>query len=162
MRHLKARQMLEGSHAGKWHYTSCSSRGGYAIGYCSEIKPCPDCNADGEKLGNLTDIEGGCPTCKGRQWVQKADAERCFHDTAEEAQEHYRQYLLDHARFYPASGEEEKVGNTLHRCQAPGCQAFTAGAVYVKGSWHFDLCADHRNRETLAQLVPSIGEAWES
>ena len=106
-------------------------------------------------------MKGGCPTCKGRQWVEKPDAERCFHDTAEEAQEHYRQHLFDHARFYPAPGEAEK-GDTLHRCQAPDCQAFTAGAAYIKGSRHFSLCGEHRNRETLDKLVPTIFESWES
>lgn len=131
---------------GKWHYTSRNGNHVHAIGYCSPRKLCPDCPAALPRAD--------CKTCGGRGLI---DCENPCpgHDTAEEAEEHYRQYLLDNAT-YRGGGDDP---DTLHRCEAEGCTAHTAGSAQV--GWgvprYYHLCDAHRNRETLDKLVERPG-----
>lgn len=87
----------------------------------------------------------------------------CAHDcpghaTAEEAREHYKQYLLDNATFKDDSAEPEH----LHRCEVEGCKTLTDGSVSMPGyGVHRTLCKDHRNRETLEKII-NVFEAWHS
>lgn len=100
-------------------------------------------------------------TCRndGRIWPVGNCAEGCQgHDTAEEACEHYRQYLLDRLRFL----DDVENAPSLHRCDAPGCGAYTSGGVDVRGSLRFTLCAAHRNRETVALLYRKVGQIMSS
>ena len=88
----------------------------------------------------------------GACWPTGYCADDCEgHETSEEACEHQRQYYLDNLLFE----EDQADPNTQHRCQAPDCDAFTSGRAHVRGAWwrSWDLCADHRNRETVDELL---------
>lgn len=81
--------------------------------------------------------EGGCPG----------------HDTPEEAEEHFRQFLVEKAVFYP------ELWKTTQRACAV-CQAWTqGGAMYGIGHTHcVALCDQHRSREYLDPLVKTPKE----
>lgn len=81
----------------------------------------------------------------GRIWPTGYCAEGCpGHPTPEEAQEHQRQYLLDHARY------DRRMSNQMRRCRA--CDAYTDRYVEVNGE-PYVLCDAHHNRESLDTLV---------
>ena len=95
----------------------------------------------------------------GRIWPEGYCAENCpGHDTAEGAREHMTAYVLDHARY------DGKWDNTQHRCQAEGCEAWTDRYAEPghPANHPYDLCDEHRNSETLAQLVGSVGDVMGS
>lgn len=85
----------------------------------------------------------------------------CTHATAEEAHEHYRQYVLDHLR------DETYGGDVQYRCEVEGCDAWTQkGMAEPDGFTSHHLCDSHRNREAYeAAFYPPdrpIREAWVS
>jgi hypothetical protein len=92
----------------------------------------------------------------------------CTHETADEAREHYRHYVLDRLREFKGDS------NTLHRCEAllelgnahSRCEIFTADGLSEPDGYRMRyLCATHRDREAYEEnfLPPgSIGEAWVS
>lgn len=87
-------------------------------------------------------------------------AEGCNgHDTAEEAREHYRQYLLDQRlRFFEGPDDP----STLRKCQVEGCTAYTAGRGQL-GEWlMWNLCATHRTREVVEVLYPVANDSFGS
>lgn len=67
------------------------------------------------------------------------------HPSADEAVEHYRQYLLD---------EELRLDGRLHAEQRPCavCAAWTQGLATLGEIAVLVLCDDHRTRETVDQL----------
>lgn len=81
------------------------------------------------------------------------------HDTPDEARAHYRLYLLDnHLSFLP--GPEHPRG--LRRCEAEGCDTFTAGSVHV-GEWYmWHVCETHQTREVVERLMPTVGDSVHS
>jgi len=81
------------------------------------------------------------------------------HATAEQAAEHYRQYLLDNLRFQ----DDLQDPGTLHKCEAPDCPNFTSGSGHPVGT-HAprSLCASHRNRETFEKILGPVGQSWVS
>ena len=79
----------------------------------------------------------------------------CTHSTPEEAQEHYKEYILDNLTFQ--SPNDEKA-HGLYRCKE--CGKFTSGLAYFRYTM-IKLCEDHLNRETAAKHI-QIGESWES
>lgn len=104
----------------------------------------------------------------------------CTHATAEEAAEHYRQWLLDGFRFDGSSGD-----SVQYRCEVPvptgsvnisGMLTAPPTDTKVCGTWTQRLamgpdgwiihhvCHGHSNRESMELLHPegSIGESWES
>lgn len=158
MNHDCARQVESGPHAGKWHYTTANKRtGAHPIGYCSMIKPCPDCNSDGRRFGKSLGEDTGCATCAGEASLTKPEAERCYHDTRAEAETHYKEYLLGRLRFQDDSADPRQ----LNRCQASDCKTMTDGSAQAGGERHWTLCATHRNRETVSALL-TVGESWHS
>lgn len=87
----------------------------------------------------------------GHVWPIGYCAKNCpGHKTAEEAREHYRQYLLDNLQFTEGP---DSLPEALYRCAAPDCEEYTTGRATVRGryllSWF--LCDEHRNRETVEQ-----------
>jgi hypothetical protein len=70
------------------------------------------------------------------------------HETSEEACECYKRYLLDN-RVNLEFGTSE---DTQHRCEYDGCETWTQKLAMVDHrSYH--LCDDHRNVESLRELV---------
>jgi hypothetical protein len=93
-------------------------------------------------------------TCQNdrRIWPVGYCADGCAgHATAEEAQEHYRQWQLDTAKY------DGRIAHQQQRCQV--CDAWTQGYASIEpGMTHmFILCDEHRNRDELAKLVESPG-----
>ena len=78
------------------------------------------------------------------------------HETEEEAQECYKQYVLD---FRLRFQEDRENASQQHRCEV--CKAWTSGYVQIGAYRMHMLCAEHRNRDTVATLF-DIGESWES
>lgn len=75
---------------------------------------------------------GYCADCSG-------------HDTKEGAYQHYKDYLLDKARF------DNQQEDQMNRCQI--CQAFTQRLASVPNHRLFVLCEAHCNREGLSQVL---------
>lgn len=82
------------------------------------------------------------------------------HGTAEEARDHYRQYMLDkRLRFYPEP--EDPIAK--YRCEAVGgCGNYTAAHAEL-GAWHhWFLCDEHRTRAEVEKLYPEAGDSMHS
>lgn len=76
------------------------------------------------------------------------------HDTPEEAQEHYKQYLLDtRQKFYNPSD-----GHAMYKCEE--CGTFTMGHVDISNH-AIMLCEKHQTREIVEKLF-KVGESWSS
>jgi hypothetical protein len=152
MRHLCARQVdpkSDSPFAGKYHYVSMGRSGGYPIGHCSPYLTCPEC------LGSMAP---DCEECGGKGFI-KLEAPCSGHDTPEQAEEHYRQWLLDKLRF-----DGRCTPNQQFRCEFPGCETWTQRIIDVEGEGytHWLLCDEHANRESVDAILPKVGEAWES
>lgn len=147
-RYLQALKRLDG----RYDFTSSTgSSAPYALGYCAGWREAPT-GEDAEKLKRSMG-----------QWLvdQLAvdiEAKRAFasryhtsgHGSAGEADECYRQYQLDHElEFHDAP----TVPDTLHKCQEPGCMAYTEGIAFFGQHQHFYLCNSHRTREVVEALV---------
>ncbi len=173
MRHYCAVQMTAGPNAGKWMYCC----GGHPVGYCCPWEVCPECLKTPGKSWS-TPVEGDCPVCNGTRRVDRPTP--CEgHATAEEACEHQRQYLLDHATYQPETPEARARASQLNKCEAvlegdprdryddakrhavKRCSEFTYGYASHGPFSHTILCAAHCTREFFAPLV-SVGESWQS
>ena len=83
-------------------------------------------------------------------------AEGCDgHDTAEEAREHYRQYLLE-----TRVSKFENASDTQHKCQVEGCDEWTQTWVHIGSSHHFALCEKHQTPEIYEQVMPPVNQIW--
>jgi hypothetical protein len=157
MRHYVAVQDAEGRW---WYANEGRSRvtgldGWTPSGACSPTRICPDCDPFGFRGPSRPST--ACLTCNGAMFVPKASP--CTgHDTAAEAYEHERQRLLDERLTFH---DDFAAADTLKRCKAPDCGAFTSGRAYVGSYRSWVLCADHRNRKTVEPLF-CVGESWES
>src|SRR5260221_609891 len=100
-----------GAGLGLWHFCSSTTSDGHVpIGYCSPIVPCPDCSQhpDGPHLIPPA-AKGACKRCSGRRVVGIVNA--CpGHPSPEEAIEHYRQWLLDHAAYVFETAMDFEIG----------------------------------------------------
>ena len=76
------------------------------------------------------------------------------HETATEAQDCYKQYLLDNQLFLGL-----EMSNQMLRCRI--CQQYTNRMARIGIYTHFVLCGDHMEREFVDKLL-EIGESWES
>lgn len=79
----------------------------------------------------------------------------CDHGSIEEACEHYKQYLLDNMLVV----DDKPNAHAQYKCKI--CDVFTSGYVHVGNYRMFILCADHRTRENVSDLL-KVGESWES
>jgi hypothetical protein len=129
MRHCKARQLSE---SGKWHYTCRAGDAVYPIGYCSKYASDMICE-------DISAIMSGKNDCPG-------------HDTAEEAENHYKQYVLDRLLFFSMQ-EWPK-----YKCKE--CNNEAKFSVSADGAF-YQLCEIHANKETVSKFLV-IGESWES
>jgi hypothetical protein len=89
------------------------------------------------------------------------------HETAEEACDCYKAYLLDIRLHltrweHKTEGGEDVLPGVLHICDAPGCTAYTSNHASVGGagpSWA--LCDEHLTREVVEGLL-TVWESWHS
>ena len=138
MQHLKARQR---QHDKRWDYTSEWQNIIHPIGYCHAWK-----DPDAWNLPMSEDQKQ-----EYRQFSDKYHTDG--HETAVEACECYKQYLLDHTVRHSDDMD------TLLKCKI--CHDWTHHRVHVDRFMSFILCKKHANRETLEKLV-KVGESWES
>lgn len=76
------------------------------------------------------------------------------HDTPEGAYEHQTAYLLDHRTNY-----DGLMTDMLFRCEI--CGAWTDRYATIDDR-RFNLCDEHRNREQVAKLFGTVGDATSS
>lgn len=148
MNHLCA---LKHPATGKWAYC----RNGVPTGYCDNGRVL---TTDQEFLKNAC----GGETAYERYIQPHREAAKAGkyhdggHETEEEARECYKQYTLD---FNLRFKEDSENASQQHRCRV--CNSWTSGYVQIGGYELIILCAEHRNRETVATLF-EVGEIWES
>jgi len=137
---------------GKYRYTRRNNGRVWAIGHCSPTVACPACN--GRALWNTE--EPWCPRCEHKGFIEVACP--CpGHDTPEGACAHYKEYLLDHAKFQGPKQERWPK----HKCAVAGCESEATHLATVDSYRMYELCAAHANREALVGLV-HVGESIES
>lgn len=146
---------------GTWGYTSANDGRVHAIGYCApfhEFSPETIRCIYGDGEDGLARYEAYIAP------YREAEAAGKFHDgghaTKEEACECYKRYLLDfHLRF--SEGPEKP--DVLYKCDATGCEQFTACTGEITGDFgpHWSLCEAHRTREVVEGLL-KVGESWHS
>lgn len=149
MRRYGALELIRnGRGSGLYHYCVNHRNDVYPIGYCSPWTSCPAC------LGKGSFPLKDCSLCGGRGLIA-VETPCPGHSTKEEAYEHYRQYLIDKAKF---TGELE---DTQHRCEI--CGEWTQKLAEIPGHiiWHY-LCDLHCNRAGLSEVLPKVGESWAS
>jgi hypothetical protein len=123
-----ALQVSDGPMKGKWHYVSQNRREGtHPVGYCSRF------NGDG---------------------TEKSDEEyhAHAHETADEARECFRRYLLDGSREESYS---DWTGCEYEGCDEPTKKGLTQRTPLGHG---FALCDKHRTQEVLEELTGPIGQ----
>jgi hypothetical protein len=155
MNYYAAREIADanGKPSGRYHFT-CENDGRiWPVGYCASRWGCPSCKGLSGKL--RPDV--ACATC-GSTGLVPADPLCLGHASAEEAREHYRQYLLD-CRLHLGSCPETE----LHKCEFPdGCETFTRHSLTVDHGSTWYLCDEHRLRSVVGRLYPEVGEIWSS
>jgi hypothetical protein len=119
----------------KWDYICMNDGQRWAVGYCS----------------------GKYPTVQDDESLEHRE---CYHEdgheTAEEARECYKRYMLDNRLHL-----DGKMANQQMRCQVEQCDAWTQGTARLGGYTSFTLCDEHRNRETVEKLY-DVFESWSS
>ncbi len=155
MNHYCARELQkDGQGTGLWHYTCKNGAGTMAVGYCSPWEMCAKCKDDPVKMYD-TSRKDDCDVCHGKRLLPKA--EPCpGHATEAGACLHYREYLLDHAKFLgPKKDKWPK-----HKCEVVGCDTEATHCASVSYWRTHELCEAHANRESLAALVNPGWSDW--
>lgn len=84
--------------------------------------------------------------------------ETCMHKSPDEVYAHVREYRLNKATFLDDVPDAE----TLVRCRAEGCRAYTSGYVRFKGAGQsVVLCEKHRTREEASKHLV-VGPSYSS
>lgn len=147
-------QALKRARDGRFDFTSSTgSSAPHPIGYCAGWKE----PATGEEAERLTKqfgpdfvehLNADIEAKREHQAKYHTDG----HATEDEAHNCYRRYLLD--QELELRDPPESPGS-LHKCQAPGCGAYTAGEARLGHGYprRFYLCDAHRSRETVEALV---------
>jgi hypothetical protein len=150
MNHYAPRQ----KHDLLWHYTV--SNGGHirAVGNCSPYQWCLCSKNDRYRQEDMQTIDD-CDLCHGHKYVLNTKNPCPGHATAQEACNHYKEYLLDNAEFN--YGDET---SRLYKCDAVGCEEKTRHYANCKGHF-YHLCDHHHNRTGLG-LAITVWETWTS
>jgi len=149
MRHEAPRQKNDGT----WGYTTATRNDCYAIGYCRPFEEWSE--------QSIAHVFGGDQEEYERYIAPYRAVKEKFHDgghnTAEEACECYKQYLLD---FDVRFRDDVEDANALYKCAHPDCKEYTSGSAEITGSMrHWVLCASHRNIDVVKSML-TVGEAW--
>lgn len=149
MNYAQARQIdpeADRPDAGKWRWTVRNDNNIRPDGYCSPLELCGAC---GGETGWLYPGRPSCDACDSRGLIESANP--CpGHDTAEEAEEHYREYQIDRAEFVEIVDADAQM---LGRCKM--CDKHTASYMRIKGdAYRHDLvCPEHHERSTAEFLI---------
>lgn len=137
----------------RWDYTRRNDGRTWAIGYCRGWIETPhedlveQYGADQGEMFHKAQEE-----CREFQEHYHDDG----HETSEEACECYKRYLLDNQ----VRLEFGTTANTQHRCEMKDCDAWTQKLAMVEHRT-YHLCDDHRNVESLRELV-TVGMSFGS
>ncbi len=156
MNHYSAKQRESDK---RWDYT-CGNRrtGTYPVGYCAGWKDPSDFGDLSKDPIVLAHVVREVEEMK----LLQDSFHKNGHATAEEARSCYRRYLLaTQSRIWHPDKLTSKP-DTLHRCELPGCEEFTAGFAEVGQSYRWFLCGTHCTAESVEKLMPEIGESWSS
>lgn len=177
MRHDKPRQFKAEDGTLKWHYTTAYDREIYAVGYCSDILPCPDCRdvhpswgtyhiSEEQMLKQIEEFQKTnpgtnirfCKTCNMKRIIKAVNP--CpGHNTDTEACEHYKQYLLDTHLNFQENRPNPNIADSREKCQI--CSEWTHGVADVNGE-RFILCSNHQTKEHVSTLFKAPYESWSS
>lgn len=150
MNHYDARQITDGPHAGKWHYTSGNRRTGtHPVGYCSPWRNCPN----GCPVKSLDRREN--PDCEECGDTGAVKGEQHYHDTEQEARECIRRYVLDNVHPVEMGWTDCQVEG----CENPARKGFHLG--HPRKSI-VALCEEHCTTEQLESMVEPLGQMWAS
>ena len=92
------------------------------------------CGSDEDSRGMAYPVGGCAENCPG-------------HDTPEAARQHYEDWIVEHCQLNQGS----EADDTRHRCEHPGCEAFTHLRVDgPAGHWYYraHLFPAHNNAES--------------
>lgn len=129
----------------RWDYTRRNDGHVIPVGYCR--------GWDESTREELVEQHG---TDRGEMFHQAQEERRVHqdryhddgHETAEEACECYKRYLLDNRVNFEFGTTED----TQHRCEVEGCENWTQKVAMVDHRT-YNLCDEHRNMEALEGLV---------
>lgn len=139
MRYYSARERVDG----RWDFTC----GNHPTGYCGEFTEWGDKEKQmfGESYANYI-IEDQ----KKYKFRHKHHTDG--HATKEEAQECYKQYLLDN-QMHVMNNK-----NSQHKCKV--CSEWTTQFVTVGESCVMTLCEKHSTREEVEKIYKASSEIW--
>jgi hypothetical protein len=141
MQHFAARQRNADQ---RWDYTCRTGQGAvHPVGYCM-----PYSWIDPDKSSAILLSEEDKEKIRQSKDKHHSDG----HATQEEAEQCYKNYLLDMRTFY-----DSKIQRQMLPCEV--CGVFTQRAVSIDG-WTHILCDDHANRGGVSSIL-SVGESWE-
>jgi hypothetical protein len=152
MNYYQARELQkDGKGIGLWHYTCMNDHRIWAVGHCSSWEVCPDCKET--HAPGVRHDPPHCARCKDEGILKKENP--CpGHKTPEEAEEHYRQYLIDSAEIRGPKKEEWPK----EKCDVKGCNEEAKYLGIVTGRMmDKQLCEKHANKETMAILIERPG-----
>lgn len=135
----------------KWDYTCMNDGRTWPTGYCSRFLEA--------KVGEY----GYTIETVTRHNSFKDKYGPHYHETKKEAEDCYKEYLLDNSlHFWPyqAPTEEKPMERREYRCQAPGCESYKTGLADINHR-HFHLCDEHQTREVITAIF-DVGESWSS
>lgn len=142
MNYYKARQRQSDL---KWDYTCQNDDRVCPVGYCHKYKEWTQ--EEMKRFGLVSsDLE--------KSAKDKDKYHTHGHDTQEEAEACYREFLLDQELSL-----NHKDTNTQRKCEV--CGEWTQGLAYLDMRV-FNLCDKHMNRESVATLFKEVGEIWSS
>lgn len=119
----------------KWDFTCSNDGRKWPVGYCSPFR---DYNEKERKELLMSDA------WYADHLKHKGKYHDCGHDTAEQAAECYKQYVLDHDLRL-----DGKDADAQRKCEV--CQAWTSGFAMLDYEMWF-LCDKHRTRESVEKL----------
>jgi len=128
---------------GRWDFTSMNDGVVHAIGYCCEY------DAIDPSVIPISEEEQN----RLRSFAHKHHTDG--HDTAEQAQECYKEYLLDHRLRL-----DQTMSDQQQKCRI--CGAWTDKFATLSTTTLYVLCPEHNNRESVAQLYKAPSQIWTS
>lgn len=133
----------------KWDYTCRNGDFTQPVGYCGGYIEWTEEML--KRLGLPGKPEDHSSILREMQFKDKYHT--CGHETQEEAQKCYREYLLDQRL------KKRENTDTMRKCLV--CKDWTTFSAEIDmHTW--DLCEKHNNREEVEKLFQTPGEIWQS
>lgn len=128
----------------KWDYTCKNDGAIWPVGYCDKYHP-----MDKEACSKIGMPFNPAYLEKEERFKHKHHTDG--HSSKEEACECYRNYLLDQQLRF---SEDREDPDTLHKCAV--CKTMTSGTAEIDYQ-QWNLCKEHRTRDCVEKLFPSVG-----